>query len=168
VLLDSEAWIAAFLVAGDVGSLPVVQVQVNAPPTPAPVIPGTTDAAAQRYINDASAYLNVYVVALEGINRLFNEAIADPARFVATDWLQQMGTMLETILLTNEQIRRLQPPAGMVAVHNHILTAATYMDRGAISNANGIVSFNADLIVAGYADFQLAAGELDAAYQLLP
>jgi hypothetical protein len=165
VLLDIDAWIAAFLVVGDIADLPVVQVQVNNAPTP---VPAANDAAAQRYIDDVNAYINVYVVALEGMNRLFNEAVANPSRFVETSWLQQMGTMLETIVLTNEQIRRLQPPASMVAVHNRLLAAASYMDRGAVAIANGIVSLNADLIIAGYGDFQLAAAELEAAGRLLP
>jgi hypothetical protein len=165
ILLDIDAWIAAFLVAGDIAGLPVVQAQANNAPTP---IPATNDPAAQRYINDVSAYLNVYVVALQGMDRLFAEAVANPSRFVETTWLQQMGTMLETILLTNDQIRRLQPPRGMAAVHNRLLAAADYMDRGAISIANGIISLNADLIIAGYADFQLAAAELEAAERLLP
>ncbi len=165
VLLDSEAWIAAFLVAGDIADLPVVQVQVDNAPTP---IPATNDAAAQRYIDNVNAYINVYVIALQGMDRLFTEAVATPSRFVETTWLQQMGTMLETILLTNEQIRRLQPPASMTAVHNRLLAAATYLDRGAVSIANGIVALDANLIVAGYADFELAAAELDAAGRLLP
>jgi len=49
-----------------------------------------------------------------------------------------------------------------------LLAAADYLDRGAISIANGIVSLNGDLIIAGYGDFELAVAELDAAARLLP
>ncbi len=165
VLLDSDAWIAAFLVEGDIRSLPVIQAQVDN----APVVPvAAGDAATQRYIDSVTAYLNVYNVALDGMDRLFTEAVATPARFLEESWLQQMGTMLETILLTNDQLRRIQPPPSMTVVHNRLLTAANYLDHGAVSIANGIVALDGNLIIAGFGDFELAANELDAAARLLP
>ena len=163
--LDTNAWIAAFLVTGPVEELAVVPVEPATTPT---TKGGIVDiSAAQGYAAEVLVHINNYTGTLGTLESLSSNVEATPELMSDKNWREEVLVNFATILSTNHLIRGMNPPAELADMHNNLLEMTNSYEKAMMYFTIGIESGDPNLVTAGIAELEAGKSVMNTAATIL-
>jgi endonuclease YncB( thermonuclease family) len=175
--LDTNAWIAAFLVTGPVEELAVVPVEPkptvqgatgDLEPDASPTTTGDIDlSAVQEHAAEVLVYINTYIGALDNLESLSSNVEATPALMSDENWRAEVLVNFASILSTNHLIREMSPPADLADIHNNLLEMTKSYEKAMTYFTIGIESADANLVTSGIAELEAGKAVMNTAVTIL-
>ncbi len=186
-LLDSQRWIAAFLVERTPGALPAVTPVITpviapattpestpvpgptASPTPQAVSPPastpTPDAPTpeQAYVDALQAIVGGYVSGLSQFSGLAQEVSQDVTKVFDSGWRSQVAAAAALMETTSQQIRALEPPDSLTQAHALLLQAADLYDLAVSQALEGIDNLDKAKLLEAKSNVLAANQKMEAA-----
>lgn len=160
--LKDGQWIAAFLVTVDAAGTPAGTSVVTSPTATAVVLADLQkDPVFNAYADGAKPIFALYTDASNIIIDHFTQAGADTSLMFTKDWRDGVEVGLLEFKKVSEDIRKLTPPAYLVAAHGDLLKMADRLDSAVALLGKGLDNFNADQIKQGAAEFDAATALLN-------
>jgi len=156
--LDTGEWIAAFLVTLD--TTPVVAGTPTATAIPTKQVTAVdilNDPVAQVYIDGVTKALDSYSIGADIISERFREAGKNTSVIFTDKWKLSVGAGLASLQMSTKAIRELDPPSYFSGIHNDLLAVADHTDNSIALLIEGIDQLDADKLIEGTAEINLAA-----------
>lgn len=165
LLVEGDIWIAAFLVTEPTDNLPVATVSVGPQPTATTNVAATPavtppswadDLAVQGYATEMVSYATLVGGAFDNVSTLFFAASESPSLWLDADWRQEVAANFAIIILANNAIREVTPPAILADVHAKILEATEHFDKAIEYYGSGVGNLDVDLLMLGVSELDAA------------
>lgn len=138
-------------------------------PTRTPIPSATSEFSSeeQDYLDWGASTGNQYATALTDLSELLSEASNDPAVMFEDSWRLEVAVSLATIKALNQEVRDREAPAKFSEVQRQYALAAEEFEIMADELAEGIDSFDPDLVVSAGSHMQQATVHIENATEEL-
>ena len=181
LLLDNDAWIAAFLITipvENLATLPEATARTAEAATPEsaadPAVSPSIDygalvgdPAVQEYAQQMTLYAEAFSNALNVLGGLFADASENPLLLADDTWRTRVTTEFATIRMVNDAIRSLTPPEALAPLHDQLLVAAQHFDKAIEYYTLTLNNFDLAAIGPGTAELQAGFAALEEAEPIL-
>ena len=125
---------------------------------PAPTETPTITAEEETYFANIVDWLLLYSEAMDTQTTLFENA-----NFASETWLEEIGAVLDSMLILNALIRELDCPTSCMAIHQHLLAAADHYDTYVTPLATAMIALDVDGITDAGTYLRLGNAEIEKA-----